>query len=90
MTLCDRLAAFLQARPGQWVDGERLAQVAGKYAWRSRCSDLRKAPYHLTIVNRQRRLVSSTGRTYKVSEYKLDVSHDAPRTSTHEGAHFSL
>lgn len=71
MTLCARLAAYFAARPGVWVDGERLATVAGKYAWRSRCSDLRKPPFNLTIENRQRVIVSSTGRRYKVSEYRL-------------------
>jgi len=65
-SLCDRLAAYFKARSGQWIDGRDLATVAGAYAWRSRVSDLRRAPYHLTIENRQRR----DGR-YIISEYRL-------------------
>lgn len=48
----DRLAAFFRDRPGEWVDGMRLAPIAGIYAWRSRCSDLRKLG--MVIENRQR------------------------------------
>jgi hypothetical protein len=70
ISLVDRLHAFFAARPGQWIDGERLAQVAGKYAWRSRCSDLRKPPYRLVIENRQRMMVGETGRRWKCSEYR--------------------
>jgi len=65
-SLCDRLAAYFKARAGQWLDGRDLAMVAGAYAWRSRVSDLRRAPYHLAIENRLRR----EGR-YTVSEYRL-------------------
>ena len=41
LTFRDSLAAYFRDRPGQWVDGTVLAQIAGCYAWRSRCSDLR-------------------------------------------------
>jgi hypothetical protein len=50
-TLNDRLEEFLKARPNAWIDGSYLAQVAGKYAWRSRVSDLRRHR-GLTIENR--------------------------------------
>lgn len=55
-TLTGKLAQFFRERPGQWIDGMTLAGVAGSYAWRSRCADLRKAPWLMTIENRQRRV----------------------------------
>lgn len=68
-SLCGRLAAFFKDRAGQWIDGRELATVAGLYAWRSRVSDLRRAPYGLVIENRQRR----NGR-FCISEYRLRPS----------------
>ncbi len=66
---CQRLAALFLRHPGVWLDGRQLATVAGFYAFRTRCSDLRKPPYNLTIENRVRRLKDSAGKPYKVSEY---------------------
>ncbi len=71
MSLSERLAIYLTARPAQWVDGRELAKVAGAYAWRSRCSDLRKPPFNLTIENRQRKQQTLLGETVTVSEYRL-------------------
>ena len=68
-TLCDRLAAYLKARPETWIDGMELAQVAGSYAWRSRCADLRKRPYEMDIRNRQQRITRADGSKYVISEY---------------------
>lgn len=70
MTLIEQLARFFRDRPHHWVDGERLEKVAGKYAWRTRVSDLRRPPFGMTIENRQRRLTLHSGRTFKVSEYR--------------------
>ena len=72
-TLCDHLAAYFQARPNQWIDGRELAKVAGAYAWRSRCADIRRAPWHLTIKNRLRRVDRPDGSKYTISEYRLVV-----------------
>ena len=72
-TLCDRLAAFFKARPGAWIDGRELADVAGAYAWRSRVSDLRREPYYMAIENRQRKVGE-----YTVSEYRFAVPEAAP------------
>jgi hypothetical protein len=47
-----------------------LATVAGFYAFRTRCSDLRKPPYNLTIENRVR-TVKDGDKTFRVSEYRL-------------------
>ena len=64
MTLTDRVAAYLTARPGEWIDGRELATIGGAYAWRSRVSDARRRG--LTIENRQRHLPGDV----TVSEYR--------------------
>lgn len=53
MSLNDRLEAFFRANADKWIDGKRLAQIAGGYAWRSRCSDLR-TQRGMAIENRVR------------------------------------
>lgn len=84
-TLADKLAAYFKARPGQWIDGMELAGVAGSYAWRSRCSDIRRQ-HGMVIENRQRRVhghaawcqqwdfstseCECRGTTYSKSEYR--------------------
>jgi hypothetical protein len=69
LTLVDRLARYFQARPNCWIDGKELGTVAGGYAWRSRCADLRKQPYGMRIENRQQRIKTPSGK-YTVSEYR--------------------
>lgn len=64
MSLNDRLAAYFRERPNTWVDGRDLATVAGAYAWRSRCSELR-TQRGMTIENRQRHYDGFT-----ISEYR--------------------
>ena len=71
--MCDRLAVFFRAHPGVWIDGRELAEVAGAYAWRSRVSDLRRAPYSMAIENRQRKVGD-----YTISEYRFAVPGAAP------------
>jgi len=53
-SMCARLARYFMERRGAWIDGRDLQEVGGVYAWRSRVSDLRKAPWHLDIQNLQR------------------------------------
>jgi hypothetical protein len=67
-TMNDKLEAFFKARPGKWVDGLELAGVAGCYAWRSRCSDLRKRG--MNIENRTRRVTLTDGEVITKSEYR--------------------
>lgn len=67
----EALAAFFKARPNIWVSGLNLASIAGGYAWRTRVSDLRGAPFNMTIENRQRRVVEPGGRRFIVSEYRF-------------------
>jgi hypothetical protein len=70
-SLTAQLAAFFQARPGVWVDGRAIADIAGSYAWRTRVSDLRHAPFFMQVENRQRR----RGR-FVVSEYRFAPRHE--------------
>jgi hypothetical protein len=65
-----KLAQFFHARPNTWIDGKVLALVGGGYAWRTRISDLRRAPFHLVIENRQRR-IEAHGHPIIISEYRF-------------------
>jgi hypothetical protein len=69
-SLAAQLAAFFRARPNTWIDGRNLARIAGYAAWRTRCSDLRRAPYRMTIENRQRH-VRLDGQAFTVTEYRF-------------------
>lgn len=69
-TLLDNLEAFFRLRPRYWIDGKRLEDVAGAYAWRSRVSDLRTRR-GMVIENRIRKLQNPAGRTYTASEYRF-------------------
>jgi hypothetical protein len=69
-TLANRLAAFFEANAGVWLDGRELARVAGAYAWRSRISELRRAPFNMRIENRLRS-VDEAGQRFRISEYRL-------------------
>jgi hypothetical protein len=64
---CARLAAYLLARRGTWIDLEVLEQFGGKYAVRTRVNDLTHAPWHLSIETRVRTLPNGV----KVSERRL-------------------
>jgi hypothetical protein len=76
-TFTDKLEAYFRARPGVWVNGMALAKVAGQYAWRSRCADVRRRG--LDIQNRQRRVLKADGKRYTVSEYRFVPA--VPQTS---------
>ena len=77
-TLCDVLAAFFREHEGEWIDGMRLSSIAGSYAWRSRCSDLRKPPFLMRIDNRMRRIENTAyaGRQVTMSEYRYTREAD--------------
>ena len=68
MSLTDRLEAYFRERPNVWIDGRELATIAGAYAWRSRCADVRRRGHQ--IDNRQRRVKKSDGTSYVISEYR--------------------
>lgn len=65
-----QLATLFKARPNAWIDGMELARIGGQYAWRTRVSDLRRAPWHMDIENRERK-VEVEGRRFTVSEYRF-------------------
>jgi hypothetical protein len=70
VTRAERLAAFFRERPGCWIDGRRLGAIGGCYAWRSRVSDLRRAPFYMEIENRLRAVSTDDG-LITVSEYRF-------------------
>jgi hypothetical protein len=53
VTLVEKLADYFTARPGVWIQAREL-EFAGRQAWRTRVSDLRKMPFNLNIENRIR------------------------------------
>lgn len=67
-SLTDRLEAHFRAHPDRWFDGMALSKIAGQYAWRSRCADLRKRG--MVIENRQRRMTNAEGKRWTLSEYR--------------------
>ena len=52
-----RIAQLFLSRPFAWIDASELEAVGGRYAWRTRCSEFRKAAERRgwTVENRQRR-----------------------------------
>jgi hypothetical protein len=71
-TMCARAATLLRSRPNEWLDGRLFADICGLYGWRTRLSELRRAPWSMDIENRQRR----EGR-YTVSEYRWNSNSEA-------------
>ena len=71
ITLAATLADFFRQSPGRWHDARALFAVAGACGWRARISDVRRAPYGLTIENRQRTVRQPDGTAFTVSEYRL-------------------
>jgi hypothetical protein len=62
-TRVGRLAAFFRERPGCWIDGRTLGAIGGSCAWRTR------APFLMTIENRQRTIQTQDG-AVTISEYR--------------------
>lgn len=53
-SLNSQLEQFFRQHPDEWIDGRKLETIAGRYAWRTRVSDLRILR-DMTIENRLRR-----------------------------------
>ncbi len=68
-----RLADYFEANRGRWIDGRELATIAGAYAWRTRLSECRRAPYLLTVENR----IRFVGKV-KISEYRVPRAQGSP------------
>jgi|HubBroStandDraft_2_1064218.scaffolds.fasta_scaffold63021_3 hypothetical protein len=88
MSLTERLAALFKAHPGEWM-GARQLEIAGRQAWRTRVSDLRKPPYNMGIDNRVRRVTSGDpafggAKVWNVSEYRYLPAPDARPTQGHD------
>ena len=66
-TFTGRVAHLFLAHPNEWLDGLKIAQVGGAYAWRTRLSECR-TQLGLKIENRQRRIGKRV-----ISEYRLEV-----------------
>lgn len=72
VTRTAELASYFRARPWVWVNCLDL-EFAGRQAWRSRLSNLRFAPYRMTIKNRQMRVPRADGRgAFTRSEYRFE------------------
>lgn len=85
MTRTARVYDYFRARPGVWLDGQALAEPGGRYAWRTRVSECRRA-YGMVIDNRQRSVQTPRG-PITVSEYRYrphslldfcEENHDDP------------
>lgn len=86
MSLNEQLATYFKARPGEWLDGRVLSKIAGCYAWRSRCADIRRL-FNMRIDNRQRRVTNAEGKPFTVSEYcyVVEAEPDLALTVNAEG-----
>lgn len=71
MSRAERLANFFRQRANHWLDARELFPVAGHCGWRSRISDIRRAPFFLNIENRQRTIRQADGTAFTISEYRL-------------------
>jgi hypothetical protein len=71
-TLTDQVAALFRSRPSEWIDMQTLARVGGIGGWRTRVSDLRRAPYDMNIENENHReALDPDGRNWvTVSRYR--------------------
>ena len=67
-SLRDNLALYFQQHANVWIDGVTLEMIAGRYAWRSRVSDLR-TQLGMDIRNRQMRQTDETGKRWTRSDY---------------------
>lgn len=69
-TLTEAVADLFQSQPRCWISMQTLARVGGTGGWRTRVSDLRRAPFQMVIENRTARVRLADGRTITTSEYR--------------------
>lgn len=67
MSLNDRLEALFRSRPGEWIDGRKLAEVAGYAAWRTRVSNLRCRGMD---IENDWWVMKEGGKTFRVTVYR--------------------
>lgn len=70
--MLERVAALFLRKRGMWIDSSELAQVGGRMAWRTRCSECRTL-LGMEIQNRVRTVRAADGSTFRVSEYGYKV-----------------
>ena len=70
MTARARLAAHFKAHPYEWISALDLMQLGGLLAWRTRTSELRHAPYFMTIENDLHAVTKGEGRGVLHSRYR--------------------
>lgn len=86
-----RLREFFEARPNTWVSATALEDVAGRQAWRTRVSELRRRlerEHAGTIENRQMRRAYAVVSEYRFLPHKplgRDASELIPRGWTNDG-----
>ncbi len=71
-TFNQRLAAYFTARPWEWIDAHVLLAIGGTFAFRTRISELRRAPYYMTIENHTERLKDTHGQWYTRTRYRFE------------------
>ena len=70
VTLAEKLAAYFTARPNRWIDARELFPIAGSMAWRTRLSELRRAPFSMQIDNKVRTTIGQDGTRLTHSYYR--------------------
>lgn len=84
MTRTKALAAYFTARPNTWISALDLMPLGGLCGWRSRLSDLRRAPHFLNIRNQTRVVIAADGRRVLISEYMNFLNVTAPNMAPRE------
>ncbi len=70
MSMNARLEAFLKAHPNEWLPATAFEPIAGRQAWRTRLSEVRRTR-GMTIENRTRWIDIGGGLGYTLSEYRF-------------------
>ena len=69
-SLTDRLRAYFLAHPNQWIPQRTIADIAGLGGYRTRASELRHAPYSMTIETRVELIDGDTRAKRSLYRYK--------------------
>jgi hypothetical protein len=86
VNLCEKLAAYLSARPNEWIDGHALLDIGGTFAFRTRLSELRRPPFNMTIENRTTRH-AFMGRKWTETKYRYTVQETSHENTAAPTAH---
>ena len=78
-TRMGRVAQFFHENPDIWIDGMRLAQIGGSYAWRTRVSECRGLG--MDIENRQRHEGKRVISEYRYRPAGIPEARTSPRAA---------